>query len=238
MEEPTVSPERAIGWLRRFGYLLDIILVAIASPALEMGVRFIARPTTFGTDLLVTALAQLLNVGAVCFLIHVRGERLAELGLKWPDSWLRTVLTAVMLAAAYFAIVAVSEHLGYRRNLSAFGAVRGNAALTLMAVLYSFVAAGFTEEFMFRGFLLHRLAGLFRFGRGAWMVAVVVQGMLFGLAHAYQNPVGIFLTGGFGIAAGFVFLTLGRNLWPLIIGHGLYDAARFILFYFYGPPTS
>ena len=30
---------------------------------------------------------------------------------------------------------------------------------------------------------------------------------------------------------------LRRNLWPVIIGHGLFDASRFVLFYFQGPPT-
>ena len=35
-----------------------------------------------------------------------------------------------------------------------------------------------------------------------------------------------------------VGLTSGRNLWPVIIGHGLFDASRFILFYFEGPPTG
>jgi len=30
----------------------------------------------------------------------------------------------------------------------------------------------------------------------------------------------------------------GRNLWAVIIGHGLFDASRFVLFYFEGPPTG
>jgi hypothetical protein len=29
-----------------------------------------------------------------------------------------------------------------------------------------------------------------------------------------------------------------RNLWLAIIGHGLFDASRFVLFYFQGPPTG
>ena len=61
---------------------------------------------------------------------------------------------------------------------------------------------------------------------------------LFGLAHAYQNPLGIAITDTLGVLMGLIVLALGRNLWPVIIGHGLFDASRFVLFYFQGPPTG
>ena len=37
---------------------------------------------------------------------------------------------------------------------------------------------------------------------------------------------------------GLLVLASGRNLWPVIIGHRLFDASRFVLFYFQGPPTE
>jgi uncharacterized protein len=64
-----------------------------------------------------------------------------------------------------------------------------------------------------------------------------MQGALFGAAHAYQNLLGIAITGTLGILMGLLVLALGRNLWAVIIGHGLFDASRFVLFYFQGPPT-
>jgi hypothetical protein len=39
------------------------------------------------------------------------------------------------------------------------------------------------------------------------------------------------------IVMGLLVLGSGRNLWAVIIGHGLFDASRFVLFYFHGPPT-
>jgi CAAX protease family protein len=74
--------------------------------------------------------------------------------------------------------------------------------------------------------------------RGAWMAACLIQGALFGAAHAYQNPLGIAITGTLGVSMGVIVLVSGRNLWLVIIGHGVYDASRFILFYFQGPPTG
>ena len=59
-----------------------------------------------------------------------------------------------------------------------------------------------------------------------------------GAAHAYQNPLGIVITGTLGVLMRLIVLASGRNLWPVIIGHGLFDAARFVLFYFQGPPLG
>ena len=72
--------------------------------------------------------------------------------------------------------------------------------------------------------------------RGSWHR--LLQGALFGIAHAYQNPLGIAITSTLGVLMGLIVLASGRNLWLVIIGHGLYDASRFVLFYFQGQPTG
>ncbi len=170
-------------------------------------------------------------------LIRLRGETLADIGLKRPVSWMRTFMIGVGFAAIVFIAMYVSEKAGFRRDLSKFKEVQGNLELAILGVLYAFIGAGFYEEFMFRGFLMQGLATLFGASRGAWIAACVVQGALFGLAHAYQNPLGIAITGTLGVLMGLLVLASGRNLWPVIIGHGLFDASRFVLFYFQGPPT-
>src|SRR5207237_1926289 len=106
--------------------------------------------------------------------------------------------------------------------------VQGNLELALFGVFYASIGAGFYEEFMFRGFLMQGLAMLFGASRTAWIVACVVQGALFGAAHAYQNPLGIAITGTLGILMGLLVPASGRNLWAVIIGHGLFDASRFV----------
>jgi membrane protease YdiL (CAAX protease family) len=54
----------------------------------------------------------------------------------------------------------------------------------------------------------------------------------------YQNPLGIAITGTLGALMGLLVRASGRNLWPVIVGHGLFDASRFVLFYFQGPPMG
>jgi membrane protease YdiL (CAAX protease family) len=42
----------------------------------------------------------------------------------------------------------------------------------------------------------------------------------------YQHSYGILLTTCLGIFFGVVYLALRRNLWVVILGHGVYDAAH------------
>ena len=104
---------------------------------------------------------------------------------------LRTLMIGIGFAAIVFIAMYLSEKAGFRRDLSKFKDVQGNLELALFGVFYAFIGAGFYEEFMFRGFLMQRLAMLFGASRGAWIVACLLQGALFGIAHAYQNPLGL-----------------------------------------------
>ena len=224
---------------RRWRYLIDIIVLVAVTFLLDAVLgAFIPAPIDWRTGFVFDAMGKMLLVGVAWGLIRLRGERLADIGLKQPASWTRTFMIGVGFAAIVFIAMYLSEKAGFRRDLSKFKDVQGNLELTLFGVFYAFIGAGFYEEFMFRGFLMQGLAMFFGASRGAWIVACVVQGALFGAAHAYQNPLGIAITGTLGVLMGLIVLASGRNLWPVIIGHGLFDASRFVLFYFQGPPTG
>ncbi|HEX4653719.1 MAG TPA: type II CAAX endopeptidase family protein [Candidatus Udaeobacter sp.] len=223
----------------RWRYLIEIIvLVAVTFLLDAVLTAFIPAPINWEKGFVVDAIGKMLLVGVGWGLIRLRGERLADIGLKRPASWMRTFVIGIGFAAIVFIALYVSEKAGFRRDLSKFKEVQGNLELAILGVLYAFIGAGFYEEFMFRGFLMQGLAMLFGASRTAWIVACLIQGALFGLAHAYQNPLGIAITGTLGVLLGLLVLASGRNLWPVIIGHGLFDASRFVLFYFQGPPTG
>ncbi|HJY54119.1 MAG TPA: type II CAAX endopeptidase family protein [Candidatus Udaeobacter sp.] len=223
----------------RFRYLIDIIVLVAVTLLLDAVLgAFVQVPMNLEKGFVLDAIGKMLLVGVGCGLVWLRGERLAEIGLKRPESWTRTFIIGMGLAAIVFGAMYLSEKAGFRRELSKFKNVQGNPELAVLGVLYALIGAGFYEEFTFRGFLMQGLAMLFGGNRGAWIVACVVQGALFGLAHAYQNLLGIAITGTLGVLMGLLVLALGRNLWPVIIGHGLFDASRFVLFYFQGPPAG
>ena len=223
----------------RWRYLIDIIVLVAVTFLLDAVLSaFITAPINWETGFVLDAIGKMLLVAVGCALVLFRGERLADIGLKRPESWPRTFMVGIALAAIVFIAVYISEKAGFRRDLSKFKDVQGNPELAVLGVVYAFIGAGFYEEFTFRGFLMQGLAMLFGGSRGAWISACLIQGALFGLAHAYQNPLGIAITGTLGILMGLLVLASGRNLWPVIIGHGLFDASRFVLFYFQGPPTG
>jgi membrane protease YdiL (CAAX protease family) len=224
---------------RRWRYLIDIVVLVAVTFILDAVLgSLIPAPISWKTGFVLDATGKILLVGIAWGLIRLRGETLADIGLKRPASWTRTFLIGIGLAAIVFIAIYISEKAGFRRDLSKFKDVQGNLELTIFGVCYALIGAGFYEEFMFRGFLMQGLAMLFGGSRGAWIVACVAQGVLFGAAHAYQNPLGIAITATLGVVMGLIVLASGRNLWPVIIGHGLFDASRFILFYFEGPPTG
>jgi uncharacterized protein len=237
-EAQVVSNERSRR-PRRWRYLIDIIVLVAVTFLLDAVLgAFIPAPINLEKGFVFDAIGKMLLAGVAWGLIRLRGETLADIGLKRSASWTRTFMIGVGFAAIVFIAIYLSEKAGFRRDLSKFKEVQGNLELALFGVFYAFIGAGFYEEFMFRGFLMQGLAMLFGAGRGAWIVACVLQGLLFGLAHAYQNPLGMAITGTLGVLMGLLVLASGRNLWVVIIGHGLFDASRFVLFYFQGPPMG
>jgi uncharacterized protein len=237
--ENQIEPAATTDSSRRFRYLIDIIALVAVTFLLDFAVgTFVQLPVNMRTGFVFDAIGKLLLIAIGWGLIRLRGERLADIGLKRPKSWWQTFLIGIVYAAVVFAAIYFSEKAGFRRDLSKFKDVQGNLELTIYGVCYAFIGAGFYEEFMFRGFLMQGLAMCLGASRGAWISACLIQAALFGAAHAYQNPLGMAITGTLGLLMGVIVLASGRNLWPVIIGHGLYDASRFVLFYFQGPPTG
>jgi membrane protease YdiL (CAAX protease family) len=79
------------------------------------------------------------------------------------------------------------------------------------------VTAGICEEIMYRGVLMAVLASLL-----GWWPAVVVGGVIFGLAHAYQGCLGIVKTGILGMLMSVLTIFSG-TLVPAILLHVVID---------------
>jgi membrane protease YdiL (CAAX protease family) len=82
--------------------------------------------------------------------------------------------------------------------------------------------AGFCEELIFRGYLTHQFAGWIGNRTGGPLLAICLQGIVFGLVHAYQGKVMILI-----IMIGWLFGALAwwrRSLLPGMLAHGLQDS--------------
>ncbi len=80
------------------------------------------------------------------------------------------------------------------------------------------VTAGICEELLFRGFVTWWLLCYVP----VFWVAITAQGVLFGLAHAYQGPRGMFMAGAIGLFLGGIVWVTG-SVWAAMILHALMD---------------
>jgi membrane protease YdiL (CAAX protease family) len=225
---------KALHWspgiaLRDFVELLLVFAFGIVVPPLLEAALTQRGVEIAGTNrILLIATLQIALALFAFLLMALKRESLSTVGLAKPASLGRTVAFGLILAAAIFATVATLEHLGYGKDrLGDIGQeLKGNAALVIQRVAISLLVVGFVEEFIFRGFVMSRIAGIFGGSNWAWALALIGQAALFGAAHGYQQLYGMSLTGGIGLLLGSVYLLSGRNLWIPIIGHGVYDAVH------------
>ena len=204
--------------------LFDLVSVAVVAAAVPLA-----------------PVPSILKVPAALLIILVvlmlSGRRWSDLGLRRPHKTGRAVALGVaagflLQAVALLIVLPVLRALGVAMpDLAPFQIIEGNPPILLVYLVVAWTSAAFGEELIWRGFLLHRIAGLLGNRRSAWWIGVVSTSILFGLAHAYQGTTGVILTGLTGLAFGGLFLLTGRNLWPIIVAHGTMDTISFLLIY-------
>jgi hypothetical protein len=173
---------------------------------------------------------------------RLRGASWDDFGLIRPKSWFRTVLMSLGIALAVLGTVVMIVNpimnafpdLG-SQDLSSFDYLSGNLPNLIIQIVNIWITAAFLEEFMFRGYLMKRIIDL----QGsetkfAWLIALVVSTVIFGLVHSQQGPGGMFKVGAIGLVFGLSYLAVGRNLWPLILAHGLIDSLNMVQHFFGG----
>jgi membrane protease YdiL (CAAX protease family) len=91
--------------------------------------------------------------------------------------------------------------------------------------------AAFGEEFVYRGYVLNRVADSLGGGSRAMLAAVAATALLFGIGHYYQGPTGMADTGISGLVFGGLYVWSGRNLWLPILAHGLADTIAIVVIF-------
>jgi membrane protease YdiL (CAAX protease family) len=208
----------------RIAALLEVLAVSAAA--------YIARSVLhrWGAGFAAGVGSTILAVLLATLLLRWRGNSWSRLGFRRPARMGSALLWTVALFLASMLIVppvvtVISDALNFpAQHLDVFARLRGNPALYLVLLIpVSWGSAAFGEELICRGFILRRLCDALGGGRGAQLGAVLGQAALFGCAHAYLGPRGMLNAGALGLLAGLCYLMNGRNLWPLILAHGLVD---------------
>ena len=97
---------------RRWRYLIDIVVLVAVTFLLDAVLSaFIPAPINWEKGFVFDAIGKMLLVGVAWGLIRLRGETLADIGLKRPASWMRTFMLGIGLAAIVFR-----RHLSFRKS--------------------------------------------------------------------------------------------------------------------------
>lgn len=160
-----------------------------------------------------------------------------DLGLRRGMSLPRVLAWAVAAyLCAMLANIAIVIPLGRLLDwpplaVGALGELEGQPLRLAALLVIAWTTAAFGEEMLFRGFLMTRLERLLGAHRAAIAGAVVLQGLIFGVGHFYLGVRGAATAAVVGIVYGAFYYRCGRNLWPIIVAHGLTDTISLLVLY-------
>ena len=169
--------------------------------------------------------------------LRLRGFRWKDVGLNLDQSFLKLLAIGVLVGFGMEALELfatqplLTKLLNRGPDLHEFRRLVGNTQLLILGIVLAWVLAAFGEEMVWRGYLLNRVAEIFRGSITEWIVAGCSVTLLFGLAHFAQGPTGItenIIDGGILTA---VYFASGRNLLAPIIAHGIQDTIDVLLIY-------
>lgn len=171
-------------------------------------------------------------------MLRLRGLRWSSIGLKKPESWLRTTAIAIV-AAVFLQLLSefVTEPLITRfthkpTDLSDFKPLVGNTTLLVIYFVLIWTLAAFGEEIVYRGYTLNRMADLGNGTSSSFVISLFFVSLLFGVGHFYQGLTGMIDSGISSLIFGSLYLYTGRNLWASILTHGFSDTIALLLIYF------
>jgi len=125
----------------------------------------------------------------------------------------------------------LARWIGKMPDLSDFADLVGNMKLLLIYLALVWVLGALGEELVYRGYLMNRVACLFRNTKAGWTVSLVVVSIAFGCAHLDQGSTGMVENILNGLLLGGLYLACGRNLAVPVIAHAFSDTLDFLLIY-------
>jgi len=161
--------------------------------------------------------------------IRLRDGGWRTIGLKRPDSWWRAVGWALASAALIILLSDVvvgpfaEKFLGAQHASKDLDAAKPTLAWVLAMLGISWLFAAFGEEMGYRGYLMTRAADVGGRSKTAYVAALVLVSVLFGIGHYYKGPAGVVASTVSGLVLGGAYLLSGRNLWVAILAHGFRD---------------
>lgn len=194
-----------------------------------------------GAQQIAASLAILLMIFFIWLGLRLRGQTWRHFGLTFrlgerqsvfrgiAQSFVVVMVAIVLFVGSGMMIASIATQADQAEMSADF--LRGNPLALVITLLVIYVTASFGEEVIYRGFLINRIAELGSSGSSAWVFAVAISAVAFGLAHYSWGVVGALQAGFMGLALGVSYLVVGRNLWVTILAHGYMDTILMVQMY-------
>ncbi|ARV13365.1 CAAX protease family protein [Gilvibacter sp. SZ-19] len=215
------------------GFLFDIILY--------LTVMFLIRELYF-TELPFIANGLLWSSATLIvamWRMRVRSMTWKDLGLRKPESWLRTLLVTLGILVAIPILIILFQQISEMLSISLaadtsaedavakFGDLKDNWG-HFFAIIPFILIQSALEELLDRGFLITWFEKLFSKTGFATLIAVLLQALIFGFRHSYDISERSITVAIIGLVMGIAYVKFGRNLWPLIIAHCVLNTASML----------
>lgn len=159
------------------------------------------------------AAASLANLLPFLFVLWNSGDGWKSFGFdRWR--WRQDLAWMTRALVAGGVIYSVVDLIPGAFNTIDLTAPRG-VPIALSIAFLALIGA-FSEEVIFRGYLLTRFEELF----GIRKAAILGSALVFGFGHLYQGVGGLIAAALFGVLYGFVF-SKRRSIWPLVFAHAI-----------------
>ncbi len=172
-------------------------------------------------------------------LMRFRDVSWRELGIFKPQSVKKTMLVTAFILVFAIALIMlfqiIKDQLGLQvapdtsneQATSKFGDLAGNWGLFFSIIPLIWLQSSL-EEILDRGFLINWIEKALASTWFATAIAVFSQAAIFGFRHSYDLSERSITVGLIGFAMGIGYVCFGRNLWPLIIAHCLFNTMSMI----------
>jgi len=163
----------------------------------------------------------------VLFAKFMRKEKWSDYGFKSINQKMLLLAIAIGIVYGivdnYFIEQMITKLTDVKPDLSTYESIRGNLGRLFGMLAIGWIIGGLFEEFFFRGYIFNRMQSIFHNPVVYKFITIAVTSIVFAFAHTYQGIGGIVDTGLFAVIMGLLYFVFGRNIWYLIIIHGLYD---------------
>jgi uncharacterized protein len=154
--------------------------------------------------------------GLVLYFVWRNREPLREVGLS-AEGWEREVFAGVLLYLPFAIGVGILESILRHAGMPAPQQLPPSLRLDglsdhLLAPIF-LVAVAFSEELLFRGYLIRRIGQLM----GNSWAAVLVSSLVFALGHGYAGSLGVVTIGVMGVLLGVIYLWRGSLIAPMVM---------------------